>query len=263
MLEFFGVSALLFVAACCAIVYFTNDRALARFRRNPDPTRIGTISKDARQMVWCAFSFFGCFLVIGTITDHIWAFYALAFVLVVLLRAIFGASRKPIPPESLPPLGGGRLPYFMAAYSDEGPSDLAQTSDPRFYKVFIAPAMLACAQVVNRVRKDGTLIPPFWNGLPWKDAMFYDALDVTLPGFCQIGARNFQIALRDITSVECDPVLKITHVGSKTVSGSVTLRLKSGGEKELVLLGTRDAKALRDQLQSMVNSANNTGNRAV
>jgi hypothetical protein len=252
MLEFFGISALLFVAACCAIVYFTNDRALARFRRNPDPARIETIGKDARQMVWCAFSFFGCFLVIGAATDYFWTFYALAFILALLLRAMFGASRRPLPPENIPPMGGGRLPYFMAGYRGDGPGNAVGFRSPDVDKVFMASKMLACAQVVNRMRKDGTLVPTFWNALPWKDAMFYDAFDVTSPDFLRLAPRNYQIDLRDVVHIKAIPDPDVANVGMKDVSGLIVLWHKSGKRNELVILGKRDVKALAEQLRRMV-----------
>jgi hypothetical protein len=254
MAAFFGVSVLLFAAACCAIVYFTNDRALLRFRRNPDPARFEAIRKDARQMVWAAFSFFGCFLLAGVITGLVVPLYIFAFILALLLWALFGASRKPLPPESIPSGGGGRLPYFMASYRGEGPGNNVNSKDPDVDKVFMAPAMLACAQVVNRMRKDGTLIPTFWNALPWKDAMFYDAFDVTAPDFLRLAPRNYQIDLHDVVHIKAIPDPDIASVGFKDVSGLIVLWHKSGKRNELVILGERDVKALADQLRGMVDA---------
>jgi len=255
VLEFYAASALLFAAACCVFIYFPNDRAIWRFRNNPDPARIETIRKFGRQMVAAALVFFGCFLAVGAIVGDIGTLFALAFVLAMLLRAMFGASRTPLSPESLPPNGGGRLPWFAAASSDDGSADLACSSDSSLYKVFIAPATLSGAQVVNQLRKDGTFKPTYWNALPWRDALFYDAIDVASPGFCRLWSHNFQIAWRDVANVEFDPEMGRKSVGFNDTSGSVIIRLKSGEARKLVVRGRCDAQALCGQLKRIAGLA--------
>ncbi|HEY1632432.1 MAG TPA: hypothetical protein VGF56_14040 [Rhizomicrobium sp.] len=237
---------------------------LARFRRDPSCMSIDEVCRHIdKEGVSFFFLAASCGL-IGVILalpafSHRYGLEFIGFVGVICAVAgfflkvpldwIFGPSRRRAPLESLPPNGGGRLPYFAAAFPPGKDKD-ADTFDT--YKIFIAPTMLCAAEVEDNVEVDGTLIKPKVS-IPDTEAMFYDAFDVTSPDFHRLNSRNFQYAWRDVASLSCDP--GFTPVVDALNSGKLALHMKSGKKHEFIVLGRRDMAALQAQLQSRLKEA--------
>jgi hypothetical protein len=258
-----GVYALLALILACIVIYFVCDHALARFRRNPDPARIDAMQRYNAKM-GIALEFFmagivwlSCVFVWPPDRVFFFLIFALACVGAVLLRALFGSHRGPLAPERVPANGGGRLTYFAAKSLVHDPDkDNDESGNLATFKVFIAPTMLCGARTSDNVNDStGVLTRAFWNAYPVRDSGFYDAFDVTSPDFCRMVDDNFQIAWRDVAGIGYHAVTKASKAVDDKNSGSIIIRLKAGGSRELVLLGKRDAQALRGALQGMTDGA--------
>lgn len=242
-------------------LYFFCDRALQRFRGNPDPRLAAAMRRYDMLMRWARIAFVLSPATIGFMIDWDRAAVATDDIVFTLLgffgaialqyplHLLFGARSTPLPLESLPPDAGARLTFFAAR------SRCAGTILRYDYKVFIAPAMLCGAEVEDDVDDEtGKFVRDFKKGFLFREAAFYDAVDVTSPMFCELNRLNFQIAWRDVASIECDPRPKWLGF-TRFPSGRIIVRLKSGAARELILLGKRDARPLRDALQRVADRA--------
>ena len=256
-----AIVVLVLVAFFSVFITLVCEHGLGGFRVNPDPTRIGAARGYIKWEKFASFLLFASVIALVSIFgvwisegEDDWFAIALSVLLALAatpyLRAplywMLGPNRLPLPRESLPPHGAARLPSFAAALPpDDEPGDFET------FKLFIAPTMLCGARVTNKVGEDsGDLLANFRSAI-YLDAAFYDAFDVTLPAFGKLNADNFQIAWRDVAGIDCDPVSKRKRIIDAPNSGSITLKLKSGATRELIVLGKRDVAALRDKLQGI------------
>lgn len=252
---------LVLVALFSMFITLVCEHGLGGFRVNPDPARVEAARSYIKWEKFASFLLFASVIPLGSIFG-VWmsegegdwfaialgGFLALAatpYILVPLYRML-GPNRRPLPRESLPPHGAARLPSFAAAPPpDDEPGDFET------FKIFVTPTMLCGARVTNKVGEDtGDFVANFRSAI-YLDAGFYDAFDVTSSGFAQMNGDNFQIAWRDVAGIDCDPVSKRKRIIDAPNSGSITLTLKSGTTRELIVLGKRDVAALRDQLQGV------------
>ena len=127
----------------------------------------------------------------------------------------------------------------------------------RTYKVFVADGLI-CGAIVR-----GWLAAPILPGAQWYDPdsyprerilRRYNGVDVTAPEFQRRNLWNFQIDKQDLADVEFDPAPK-WGMGSVPYSGRIHLYLRTGGSRELILLGAQDGPGIRDRLRPLVPSA--------
>jgi hypothetical protein len=88
----------------------------------------------------------------------------------------------------------------------------------------------------------------------------YNDMDVSGPAFLAADPANFQIAFREISSIELQPgeVVKSEAgfgLGGLRQSGALVLFLKSGATRQLILLGDQDGATLKQRMEDLVNGA--------
>jgi hypothetical protein len=260
------------VAAGSALALFFCSRAAARFREHPDPGRAASVRVFGMLSSAAVLAFYGGVVVFGLATiaaptiawlgrhGHadssrlpVIGVFLLALPAAAVLRArlerfasrAFSRAGDELAEVPRAPNAGASLPHFavMQYYA---------LILNRTYKMFIAPTMLCGAKVLGIVANpsgtsEAMLDPEYWTGTMM--ATLYDGLDVTSREFLRLNGANFQIAWRDITSVEFNSRRK-WGMGNVPHSGRIVLRLVSGRSCELILLGTQDGEALRARLES-------------
>jgi len=124
----------------------------------------------------------------------------------------------------------------------------------RTYKVFVDKGVLCGAKVGGAVSNPRQPTPQMLDQAYWvatRSALLYDHVDVNSAAFLKMNASNFQLRGDEIARIEYRPGRK-WGMGNVPHSGRLLVRLKSGGSRELILLGEQDGDALRAGLQLVV-----------
>ena len=122
----------------------------------------------------------------------------------------------------------------------------------RTYLVFVTERMICGAKV------RGPLAQPMLVTERWQDPNFYPApravkrlagVNLEKPEFLNLAGANFQMARSEVVGVDFTDAPK-WGMGTVPYSGRLILRLRGGGQRELILLGRQDAAALKARLGS-------------
>jgi hypothetical protein len=274
----FAIESVSAVAAGAAILYLT-DVVTLRFARDPRPNRVILVNVLNAVSLVAVLAFYGGVIAVGAavavppivrtlqaagyssllrvaIGSAMLASYVVAELLRRRLRRLaqstgFGAGNVG-PAEtgevsSVPANFGASLPWFPAM-------QYYALILNRTYKVFIAESMLCGAKVLGLTASpmspsSGMSEAEYWTAtLP---ATLYERLDVTSRTFLRLIISNFQIKWRDIARIDYKPGKK-WGMGNVPHSGRIVVRLKSGGSRELILLGEQNGEALKKTLDHAI-----------
>lgn len=121
----------------------------------------------------------------------------------------------------------------------------------RIYKVYVGDRLL-CGAVVR-----GPVLLPWWpRAAEWSDPerwvsasrmKRYDGVNVTSPYFLRRARGNFHLSRARLTAAELSEANGAA--GGIPQSGRLRLSFLRGRTRDLLLLGTQDAAAIRDRLQ--------------
>jgi hypothetical protein len=124
----------------------------------------------------------------------------------------------------------------------------------RTYKVFVTDQMLCGAKVRGLVASPMSVPvemfdPAFW--VRTRAARIYDRLDVTSETFLNVSSANFQIKWNEIDRTEYRSGWK-WGMGNVAYSGWLTLHLRAGCRRELILLGRQNGEALKARFDQLI-----------
>jgi len=124
----------------------------------------------------------------------------------------------------------------------------------RTYKVFITDQMLCGAKVRGLVASPMSVPVEMFDQEFWvrtRAARIYDRLDMTSETFLNVSSANFQIKWNEIDRTEYRSGWK-WGMGNVPYSGRVTLHLRAGRRRELILLGKQNGEALKAGFDQLV-----------